>query len=213
MQQKLSLFFVSWVALSRTCNPKLRVSLVCFSSCASVCHGKCWHGMFPLSHSFACSAEVSVPCVSVVYFSSVSVAWQCCSSWSFLHLVLIMWGPLDFHLIVFLWGHCSSLYNREALGAAAVCKCSLQSSVQPWEWVHIMSYLLLFPLLVLPKAARVPWEHWNVGEAELKGSKKRCWEKQPQKEQCFSCTIKITKEAVWNTYSYMDVLQNPSIFK
>lgn len=133
MQQKLSLFFVSWVALSRTCNPKLRVSLVCFSSCASVCHGKCWHGMFPLSHSFACSAEVSVPCVSVVYFSSVSVAWQCCSSWSFLHLVLIMWGPLDFHLTVFLWGHCSGLYNREALGAAAVCKCSLQSSVQPWQ--------------------------------------------------------------------------------
>lgn len=133
MQQKLSLFFMSWVALSRTCNPKLRVSLVCFSSCASVCHGKCWHGMFPLSHSFACTAEVSVPCVSVVYFSSVSVAWQCCSSWSFLHLVLIMWGPLDFHLIVFLWGHCSSLYNREALGAAAVCKCSLQISVQPWQ--------------------------------------------------------------------------------
>lgn len=83
MQQKITFFLVSWVALSRTCTPRLRVSLASFLSCAAMCHGKCWRETFPLSHSFACTAEVSVTCVAVVYFSSVLVAWQCFNGWSF----------------------------------------------------------------------------------------------------------------------------------
>lgn len=194
-------FLVSWVSLSRTCNPKPRVSLVCLSSCAAMCHGKCWHGTFPLSHCFACTAEVSVTCVSVVYFSSVLVAWQCFHGWSFLHLVLIMWGPLDSRLVVCLWGHCSSLDHREALDAAAVWNCSVQSSVQPWQnGFTTVSRWLLFPLPVMPKAGRVPW-----GTLKYRG--------QPQKDQCSSMHHKCYQSSSVECIFLHGGGANPSSFK
>lgn len=185
MQQELSLFFGVLSGSVEDMQSQTESFLSLPLELASMCHGKCWHGTFPLSHSFARTAQVSVTCVSVVYFSSVSVAWQCFNHWSFLHLVLIMWGPLDSHPVVCLWGHCCSLCPREALDAA-VCSCSLQSSAVPWHsgltscltccWSHCQC---------CPKLPGLPesTEMWGRQNWRAAG-REECWEKQPQKDQC-----------------------------
>lgn len=74
---------------------------------------------------------------------------------------------MDSHLVVCLWGHCSSLYHREALAAAAVCNCSLQSSVQPWQG-GLTSHSL-FAAVSIARAAQGSLRTLKCGRSRTEG--------------------------------------------
>lgn len=196
-------FLVSWVALSRTCNPKLRVSLVCLWSCASMCHGKCWHGTFPLSPLHAL-----LQFLWLVYLLFTSHLFQRLGNALITDLFCIWsWLCEDHWILILLFasGDTAAVCVPRRPWMLLLCNCSLQSSALPWHsgltscltccWSHCQCC----PKLPgLPESTEMwekqSWKEKNVGRSS------------PRRMRVLPCTINSTKEAVWNLYSFISYM-------
>lgn len=207
-------FLVSWVALSRTCNPKLRVSLVCLWSWLP-----CAMGNVGMEH-FLCLTPLHalLKFLWLVYLLFTSHLFQWLGNalitdlfciWSWLcedHWILIPLFAFGDTAAVCVPGRLWMLLCVAAASRAQQCPGTVGSH-------HVL--LAAGPTASAAQSCQGSLRALKCGGGRTGGQQeeKSVGRSSPRRISVLPCTINIAKETAWNSYSYMEVVQNPSSFK